>query len=350
MFNTNLFFNNWGFRNPFVMAGGAVTIIGSVFPFGYSTNGTSWTGLTGSGLVSSYAPQVLALNYRNGIWVAGLGPGETSNRMLYSTNSGTSWDSSSTALSLFFQINTICSSTTTFVCGGARDNTTPAKSVLAYSTDGETWTTSASANTLFSGNSDAVNDICHDGTKFIAVGTSSSGFPIITSTDGITWTRSDALAVDFSTVCYNGSIYVAAGNSVLYTSTDAITWTSRAISAPGLTIIRTIAWNGSYFIAGGGANATGDSPVLSKSTDGINWTVINSGERQLYQVSHVNWDGIRWTASGQVRTIPSFNTPIVISTDGVTWVNSGNSQSIFGAGNVCSFSIPSPSIYPPVFS
>jgi hypothetical protein len=347
MFNTNLFFGNWGRAgnaNPLILA--TSTTSGAPYIVGYSTNGSTWTGSPSSNSLLT-ADQGISSNYRNGIWVVGAGSAET-NKIIYSTDSGVNWATSSTANSLFSRVDAIASSSTTFVCSGGR-TADGSSSILAYSTDGATLTNSANGNTLFPSSTDRILGICHDGSKFIAVGISSANYPIVTSTDGITWTRSNSIAASFNTVCFNGSIYVAAGNGTLYTSTDAISWTSRSLPS-GFTLFRTLGWNGSYFIAGGGANVTGSSAVIMKSTDAITWSTINSGERQLNTVYDVTWDGTKWTAVGAMRTIPSGNTPILTSTDGTTWSNSGNSQTIFGTVCASVFSVPSPEIYPPVFS
>lgn len=173
------------------------------------------------------------------------------------------------------------------------------------------------------------------GTTHAAVGFSSA---CATSTDGVTWVAQTIPTGAYSSVVWNGSVFIAVGSSVASTSPDGVTWTARTIPAGGYT---SVAWNGEVAVAVGTAGAVATSP------DGITWTVQDDGGRSFYAVAWSgfqfvavgdNWagtspDGIAWTS----RSIPagfyyalSLNGTTFVacgasgrcatSVDGVTWV------------------------------
>lgn len=350
MFTKNLFFNNGSTQNSsplWVVAGGQV-ISSAVFAAGYSSNGTNWTGSSSAdSLIGS--DQGRSVVYRNGTWLVGAGAAST-NKLIYSTDSGVTWTASSSANSVFGASSTVlafCSNGyNTFVAGIYNGSTT-----IAYSTDGITWTASSSADGIFENSTAGVRDICWDGSKFVAVGSKIGGGNVTaTSTDGITWTGLGSSITNntLNAICWNGSKFVLGGNTALYTSTDATTWTLQTFPSATFSIFNRIRWNGSYLLGFGGANNTGATPTILKSDDGITWSVVNSGERALYQVNDAAWNGTKWIAVGQMRTVPSFNSPLIESTDGTTWTNITAGQTVFGSTSQAIFSVPAPAIYPPI--
>jgi len=282
---------------------------GSLFTMATTTDMTGvtgWTGIAGTkvGLFDIAANSVYWSSTGgpsgNGMWVVS---GESSSAGISIAVSldvaGTTWMGVKASNSLFStQVNALTYSGTKWFAGGEGTN------VLGYSVDnGTTWTTTYQ--------------------KLVTVGDSSLGYSIAYSQDnGTTWTGatdasgfSTALTI-FTTrgnaVAYNGTVYVAVGcgkNTLAY-SYNGNTWTGLGTSVFAQEG-RTVEWNGSYFLAGGG----GGSITLARSTDGITWTQLLSRNC--------------WTVAGGTKSIGS---KIMASPDGVTQWTDASFVKMFSTG------------------
>jgi hypothetical protein len=121
---------------------------------------------------------------------------------------------------------------------------------------------------------------------------------ILTGT-GIIDSRRQALAVAGNYVANNGTYYY---------SGDGLTW--YAGSGPNFFSPTQIAWNGSYWLAGGLSNGANPN-VLTKSTDGKIWTLQSPPFSGCTAVYAIIWDGTKWMAGT--------NAGIYTSTNGTTW-------------------------------
>lgn len=184
-------------------------------------------------------------------------------------------------------------------------------SCIISSADGITWTrTSFSDFTV-------INALAWNGSVWVAGG---NGSKISYSTDGQNWTP--ALAVPLGQVLgigSNGSRFVAvsevgSGNSVAY-SDDGSTWTGAG--NPFSTYGRAVAYNGSRWVIGGGTNKA--TAIQYSDDNGVTWTsaslpsFLTSGF-----VFNIAWSGTRFVAVSNfdngVNTVP-----VLYSTDGITW-------------------------------
>jgi hypothetical protein len=168
---------------------------------------------------------------------------------------------------------------------------------------------------------------------------------IVTSPDGVNWTvrpRADnlgAFGVGRS-VAWNGSMWLAAGNFANNTdiirSTDGYTWTEPiAISGLSSADPTMVAWNGYIWaIVGIFLDNTGTRYAIITSSDGINWTPrifdfdpTSYSDQNLYSIS---WNGSLWIATGLINyTFYPEDDPeypettqlyiIVTSVDGIVW-------------------------------
>lgn len=109
--------------------------------------------------------------------------------------------------------------------------------------------------------------------------------------------------------------YVA-NNGTYYYSEDGFNWFSgsgQAIFSP-----QKVAWNGSYWLMGGVSNSSNNT-VLTKSTDGKNWTKIPittlSGMSGCTAINSIIWDGSKWMIGTNIG--------VWVSTNGDTWSQSG---------------------------
>ena len=108
----------------------------------------------------------------------------------------------------------------------------------------------------------SVTGIAYSGSKYAAV----AGPSILTSADGVTWTRLTGLTGSFLTqIAYGNSTFVAVGNSgAIRTSTDnGVTWVSSTFGSIGF---NGVCFDGTQFVA------VGNSGVVATSTNGTNWT------------------------------------------------------------------------------
>jgi hypothetical protein len=195
---------------------------------------------------------------------------------------------------------------------------------LAYSYDGITYIASSNT-TLFN-----INKVDFNGYQWIAGGQSISGTQsLLLSSDGINWITpvNNVLPGYLTDVVWGQKKWVALGavnntsppNRVAYSS-DGMNWTLSTYNADNhVGFFSSVAYNGSYFIAGGFNH-------IAKSTDGITWTDVDVTSI-IGAVSSVTWNGRIWVASGS-NTSNAF----AYSSNGSTWtaVNTGlmNSSSV----------------------
>ena len=154
----------------------------------------------------------------------------------------------------------------------------------------------------------------------------SSNNKVAWSPDGITWTK--GTITDNSNVtavngfAWNGTIWVAtcSGTNKLMTSSDGKTWTTSNALNTFFTIANSVAWNGTYFVATGiRINTTGSA--VAYSTNGITWTgnggtLLGNNTNSGYRIY---WNGSRWYLSGY------YNSPTAVYKFATTTVSNGSS-------------------------
>ena len=161
-----------------------------------------------------------------------------------------------------------------------------------------------------------VNDVIWDGSRFVGVGDRQA---VVASGDGITWARLGSPASPYQEgVAFNGTRYVAVGATVggqpVIYSNDAVTWTRSTFSTSAL---ESVIWTGTQFVAVGVSGAT------AASADGITWTPSSAGTSTLYDVA---FNGAQYIAVGSGGVI-------FTSSNGTSWAaqTSGTSNSLRGA-------------------
>jgi hypothetical protein len=162
------------------------------------------------------------------------------------------------------------------------------------------------------------------GTQFIAVGQErvppSTYALILTSPDGIAWTRQSSRAIEvaqasaesgMTAVAWSGSVYVAVGLGpdwmpAAWTSADGVTWTHHTVPGYASQLLRDVTWGNGRFVAVG----YGGNPGVFTSVDGVVW----QGNTDTGPLSAMN----AVTAAGG-RYLAVSNTYRETSTDGLTW-------------------------------
>jgi len=182
---------------------------------------------------------------------------------------------------------------------------------IVLSSDGINWTTPIS-NALHS----YILDIVWGSKKWVAIGQvildpDSLINRIAYSSDGMNWTlstyNSNNHVVGFNCVAYNGSYFLAGGYNYIAKSTDGITWTDVNVSTI-LGAVLSITWNGSVWV-GVGSNA---NPV-AYSPNGVTWTVANT-IGLLNSANTVVYNGTIFLVAGNGIY------KLISSKDGITWI------------------------------
>jgi hypothetical protein len=154
---------------------------------------------------------------------------------------------------------------------------------ILTSSDGISWTKQSSPNY-------SLNGICWSGSQFIAVG---DGGYIATSVNGTSWVqRTTSYNSSLKSVISSSMLTVAIGMSgTILTSSDGFSWTSRSIQTRHL---KSIVWTGYFFVG------VGDSVVVS-SPDGVMWSAYNQSGRLFTDIA---WTGSDYCAVG-VKQFPA---------------------------------------------
>lgn len=194
----------------------------------------------------------------------------------------------------------------------AVSDTTTSGLTVQSSPDGITWTFGNLSSI------DGLYDVTFGNGVFVGVGGNGNGV-YARSTNGTSWTPGviRTTTTFYRAVAFGNGLFVACSSADISTSPDGITWTSRF--NPGRDVFDII-WTGSQFVATGG----GASPIFT-SPDGITWTTRTSFPiTSTIQNSLVSFGGNLYAGS-----TGGFITRSVDG--GVTWVEYGNSGSIFAA-------------------
>jgi hypothetical protein len=292
-----------------------------------SSDAVSWSGAFGINGINN----VNVSYYLNGRWFL-LGDGGYA---LSSTDS-IAWTQSAFLGSA--ALNAMAFGASTYVVVGG---------TVRYSTNGTTWTAATAGAQTF-------NDVIFANSLFVAVGAAGTCY---TSPDGITWTSQSAGSSAFNRLLYANSLFVAVGAAgTIYTSPDGTTWTVRTSNVAGE--LRDVVWDGAQYVA------VGVSGSITTSPDGTTWTSRTSGVTD--SLNSISWSGTRFVVTNTTNTnalvstngsswtvvvtaYPTGNTLFSgylggkfvsvganftqYSSDGLTWSNSGNTQTAVGFGS-----------------
>ena len=234
---------------------------------------------------------------------------------IYTSLDGLTWTRRGSGPDLNDWLLGVVWSGTQFVAvGGDLQRINPA--LIVTSPDGVTWTQRATTVKT------PLISVAWSGKLFAATGIDGA---ILTSADGISWTpRASGTNLDLHAVIWAANQFVVVGGhetgeqestgpggSIVLTSPDGIAWTRRTI--PTVHSLEGIAFNGSLFVATGRAFFDGgetNGEILT-SPDGVNWTERSSG------VSQLDIHGIAWSGRLFVAATDQFG--IIHSPDGITW-------------------------------
>lgn len=186
--------------------------------------------------------------------------------------------------------------------------------------------------------------VAWSGSRFVAVGDSPIGEPVvISSTDGVTWSvqyRGGACGADscarpsmLSSVIWTGTQFIAVGQERIYpggteyalilTSPDGLNWTQHAeqgiaLGAGSESGMTAVAWSGKLLVAVG--ISADDYPAAWTSADGEAWTLRTVPGYAGQNLRDITWGNDRFVAVGW-GGVPA----VFTSSDGINWQgNSGD--------------------------
>jgi hypothetical protein len=131
-----------------------------------------------------------------------------------------------------------------------------------------------------------LNAVAFGGGMFIAVGDFGA---LYTSADGENWTYQNSKGFfDMYAVCYGNGMFVAVGEDVsILTSTDAVNWSH--VTLGDMPLLSVAYGNGSFVAGGGGREDFLTRALLITSTNGENWSPVNSGQRlPIFDIEYGN--------------------------------------------------------------
>ena len=250
---------------------GKFVAVGNDGKMAYSPDGINWTAVADSPFINKTS--IESVCYGNGKYVAvgwyttyiSLKEYRPFGMMAYSTD-GVNWTRIDNSPFKGYFIYSVCYENGKFVAGGGNPSMTitqthpgnippttvtiDARSKMAYSTDGITWT---EVDSTFGGS--RIYSICYGGNgKYVAGGTDGK---MAYSTDGVNWTavtNSTFGSSSILSICYGNGKYIAVGNDgKMAYSPDGINWTAIADSTLGSSNISNLCYgNGKYIASGGG--------------------------------------------------------------------------------------------------
>jgi hypothetical protein len=225
--------------------------------------------------------------------------------------------------------------------------------IILVSADGITWTQVIDYTSKFG----FLYNVTYGNGKFVAVGSGSSNGIIVTSPDGINWTKQQSGTTwALNGVTYGNGQYVVVGTrGITLTSPDGINWKiTNDVNALTSDTLQSISYGAGQFVASGGAG------LIFTSSDGITWNSQISGTDKLLSASTFGGgqfiilgltnvitspNGILWTpqsTGGQFLLSITYganqyvavgdNGIILTSRDGATWTlqQSGITISLYG--------------------
>lgn len=187
--------------NKFIAVGSnidsIITSSSNITPLGYSYDGINWFQLPSTSALATERMDIKKVTYGNGRAVA-----VAANASLY-TLDGIKWVAGGQTMD---GCKDVCFGKNRFVCAS--------QGAIAYSADSINWSQSVPPANMI------IQAICYGGSKFIAIGCSTSDAKMImyaTSTDGITWASGTNAnykpddAIIFNSITYANGKYLAVG-------------------------------------------------------------------------------------------------------------------------------------------
>ena len=202
-----------------------------------------------------------------------------------------------------------------YVTVASTDGTNPD---VAWSTDFSNWEFPSAPQFQGSTNNNNMRCVFFKGKFYVYITATTTTTYIYSSTDGKAWVNESTAALFAQSIVTNGDILVSfVYNDNPKYSSNGITWQKSNLSISSSSSMLTAYVNDAFFLF------AGNSSLIYKSTDGINWT---QGTGITASYSSQLWD---ITSNGNVYVGYGSGNVIWYSNDGIAWnyVNLGNEVS-----------------------
>jgi|WetSurMetagenome_2_1015567.scaffolds.fasta_scaffold02224_8 hypothetical protein len=286
---TGLAQSAWEWRNPMPQGNTLMSVVfGNGMFVATGQGGTVLTSALGSPWMVRYAgPSMSALTFGNGEFVAVGG-----NAVRISPDAA-SWRE--VRLDTTVALCSVAYGDSLFVAVGYVRGITD-RGVILTSEDGLTWTRATLLGSFIT-----LSSVTFGGGRFAAVGSRGT---ILTSSDGAAWTAQNSQTTDnLPCAAWVKDRFIAMGsNGVMVTSPDGETWTAGTMGTGGVT---------SMAYGNGRIVAVGTGGTITTSSDGAVWTSQSVGANDLYSVAY----------SGYVFVAVGGTGAILTSYDGLTWTS-----------------------------
>ena len=244
---------------------------------GRSNDGLNWTIITSA---NTLADSILGIATNGSMWLA-MGSKGVNGVILYSYDTQT-WapilSSGGTLVQTYYDAYW---SGSMWMVGGFTAGVSGATGVLQYSYDGLNWFNTTNGDAVFNSN---VRSITSNGSRWVAVGGAIN--EIAYSDNGLVWSgQSTSFFQGGHNVLWDGGKFIAGGqttspagvgqSSIIY-SLNGIDWYATTGCNDIFTLNSSMAYNGSFYVAGGTNLGIGQPRNYGYSTDGLTW-VPSSG-------------------------------------------------------------------------
>jgi microcystin-dependent protein len=288
-----------------------------------STDGSSWTLVDpGSGKYLSWRSitWVQQFNNGNGMLIAVASTGPFGRIMYTNTSSGsTGWE-----LVIAGSLNAWRG----IVSGGGRAVAVASSGVdrVITSTNGTTWSKPSLMGHKGNWKSIAWSP---DVSRFVVVGHNSDD--VLTSNDGITWTRNTAHNRSWNSVIWappssgvHNGLFVAvassgSSNERIMTSPNGLTWTIR--TSPSEVAWQSVTWSPELKLFLAVANS-GTNRIMRSTDGGVTWTGGSAASSNDSATASQSWRTVKWIPElGYFVALSTSGTNrMIVSPDGVNWV------------------------------
>jgi hypothetical protein len=315
----------------------------------YTYDGLNWSSSTNGSIFSGSTGLLGTIDVATDgtKWVVGAGTGNVLGR----SNDGINWNIITSANTLADSILGVATNGSIWLAMGSKGS----NGVILYSYDTQTWAPILSSGATLV---QTYYDAYWNGSMWM-VGAFTGGVSGATgvlqySYDGLNWfntTNGDAIFnSNVRSITSNGSRWVAVGGAIneLAYSDDGLVWSGQSTSffASGHNVL----WDGGKFIAGGQTTSpagVGQSSIIY-SLNGIDW-YATTGCNDIFTLnSSMAYNGSFYVAGG-INLGAGQPRNYGYSTDGLTWISSSGFSATFSFAGQGMASIPSPYSIPPIY-
>ncbi len=200
------------------------------------------------------------------------------------------------------------------------------------SSDGQTWQAQPALNPVVD-----VTSLAFNGSTYVAAGNATENTSFLYSIDGLNWqaSPSNLHSEKIQQIIWTGSEFFALDDKNRYTSTDGQTWqvadnvlvagVENGVTSPNPFAIPTVTvnslvFNGQFWVAGGNVSEhrAASGSALWTSSDGQTWQRLETSDLNV-SVRAITWAGEQFIAVSSLSGAYPNRSYVYTSSDGLTW-------------------------------